>query len=248
MARIALLLLSFQRTFLCFHATIQATTRKAGGGMELEAGKAFRLEETNPAVAGCTVSQQIAGGRNPLWIFSLGKGTDISGELYPYHKLLLVQDGQLKVRADRAETVLEPGQCFLAPTDVPVGMEAPTDTVYTELEIQKEDIMNNAVEAGKAFRLADLVPYQEGRIVNMDVVHNDKMKFVVMAFAAGTGLSEHAAPGDALIFALEGEGVIGYEGQAHTLKAGEQFRFAKNGLHWVKAEKPFKMGLLLTLE
>lgn len=83
--------------------------------MELEAGKAFRLEETNPAVAGCTVSQQIAGGRNPLWIFSLGKGTDISGELYPYHKLLLVQEGQLKVRADRAETVLDPGQCFLAP-------------------------------------------------------------------------------------------------------------------------------------
>ena len=71
---------------------------------------------------------------------------------------------------------------------------------------------------------------------------------VVMAFDAGTGLSEHAAPGDALIFALDGEGIIGYEGQAHTLKAGEQFRFAKNGLHWVKAEKPFKMGLLLTLE
>ena len=55
------------------------------------------------------------------------------------------------------------------------------------------------------------MPYQEGRIVNMDVVHNDKMKFVVMAFDAGTGLSEHAAPGDALIFALDGEGIIGYE-------------------------------------
>lgn len=127
-------------------------------------------------------------------------------------------------------------------------MSAEVDTVYVEVEIQKEDIMNKAVEAGKAFKLAELLPYQEGRIVNMDVVHNDKMKFVVMAFDAGTGLSEHAAPGDALIFALDGEGIIGYEGKAHTLKAGEQFRFAKNGLHWVKAEKPFKMALLLTLE
>lgn len=45
------------------------------------------------------------------------------------------------------------------------------------------------------------------------------MKFVVMAFDAGTGLSEHAAPGEAMVFALDGEGVIGYEGQEHTLHA-----------------------------
>ena len=82
----------------------------------------------------------------------------------------------------------------------------------------------------------------------MDVVHNDKMKFVVMAFDEGTGLSEHAAPGEALIFALEGEAVIGYEGKEHTIRAGENFHFAKGGLHLVRAEKKFKMALLLTLE
>ena len=74
------------------------------------------------------------------------------------------------------------------------------------------------------------------------------MKFVLMSFAAGTGLSEHAAPGEALIFALDGEGVVGYEGKEHTIKAGENFAFAKNGAHWVRAEKPFKMALLLTLD
>lgn len=216
--------------------------------MKLDPGRVFRMAETNAPVAGCTVSQQIGAGKNPLWIFSLGEGTDISAEIYPYHKLLTVHTGRLALTGSLKGTVLEAEESLLTPTDVPVGMAAEEDTVYTEVEIQKEDIMNNAVKAGEAFRLADLVPYQEGRIVNMDVVHNDKMKFVVMAFDAGTGLSEHAAPGDALIFALDGEGIIGYEGQAHTLKAGEQFRFAKNGLHWVKAEKPFKMGLLLTLE
>ncbi len=107
--------------------------------------------------------------------------------------------------------------------------------------------MNEAIKAGEIFRLAELVPYAEGKIVNMDVVHNDKMKFVVMAFDAGTGLSEHAAPGEAIIFALDGEGVIGYEGKEHPIKAGENFRFAKGGLHSVKAPKQFKMALLLTL-
>ena len=82
----------------------------------------------------------------------------------------------------------------------------------------------------------------------MDVVHNDKMKFVVMAFDGGTGLSEHAAPGDAMIFALDGEGVIVYDGKEHIIKEGENFHFAKAGKHWVKANKKFKMALLITLE
>lgn len=109
-------------------------------------------------------------------------------------------------------------------------------------------MMNEVVKAGEAFELANLVPYQDGKIVNMDVVHNDKMKFVVMAFDEGTSLSEHAAPGEALIFALDGEGVIGYEGTEHTIKAGENFHFAKGGMHSVKATAKFKMALLLTLE
>ena len=108
--------------------------------------------------------------------------------------------------------------------------------------------MNKTIEAGKAFVLKDLLPYADGRIVNMDIASNSKMKFVVMSFDAGTGLSEHAAPGEALIFALDGEGIIGYEGKEHVIHAGENFAFAKGGAHWVKASKRFKMALLLTLE
>ena len=53
---------------------------------------------------------------------------------------------------------------------------------------------------------------------------------------------------EALIFALDGNGIIGYEGQEHKIKAGENFKFAKNGKHYVKADGKFKMALLLTLE
>ena len=42
--------------------------------------------------------------------------------------------------------------------------------------------MNEVIKAGEVFKLAELVPYADGKIVNMDVVHNDTMKFVVMAF------------------------------------------------------------------
>lgn len=82
----------------------------------------------------------------------------------------------------------------------------------------------------------------------MDVATSEKTKFVVMSFDEGTGLSEHAAPGDALIFALDGKGIIGYEGKEYSISAGENFRFAKGGKHYVKADGKFKMALLLTLE
>lgn len=108
--------------------------------------------------------------------------------------------------------------------------------------------MNEVIKAGEVFKLAELLPYQEGKIVNMDLAHNDKMKFVVMSFDAGTGLSEHAAPGEALVMALDGEAVIGYEGQEQVIHAGETFKFDKFGKHSVSARKQFKMALLLVLE
>ena len=66
----------------------------------------------------------------------------------------------------------------------------------------------------EVFELKDLIPYQDGRIVNLDLLSSPKMKFVVMSFDEGTGLSEHSAPGTALVFALDGRAIIGYEGKS----------------------------------
>lgn len=107
--------------------------------------------------------------------------------------------------------------------------------------------MNDILKPGEIFTLKDLVPYGDNQIVNRDLISSNTLKFVLMSFDAGTGLSEHAAPGDALIFALDGEGIIGYEGKEYRIHAGENFRFAKNGRHYVKADSRFKMALLLTL-
>ena len=93
-----------------------------------------------------------------------------------------------------------------------------------------------------------LVFYEDGSISNLDVASNPSMKFVLMAFDAGTGLTPHRAPGNAIIFALEGKATIGYEGKDYVINAGENFRFEKNGLHSVTADEKFKMALLLVIE
>ncbi|MGI6735909.1 MAG: cupin domain-containing protein [Anaerovoracaceae bacterium] len=216
--------------------------------MKEKTGEVFSIAEDNVPVPGCTISKEVHQGSSSITYFSLAKGTDISAEIYPYYKLLIVADGTLTVYGqDGREKDLHTGESLLAPMDAPVGMKTETGTVYTEIHIRKEDVMNEAIKAGEVFKLSELVPYQDGKIVNMDIAHNESMKFVVMAFDAGTGLSEHAAPGEALIFALDGEAVIGYEGKEYPIKAGENFHFAKGGLHSVKADSRFKMALLLTL-
>lgn len=217
--------------------------------MKEKAGKVFSIAKDNKAVEGCTISKEVHSGENYISYFSMAQDTDISAELFPYYKLIILAEGDLDVYGFAQEIrTLKENESIVTPFDVPVGMKSETGAIFTEIAIRRDSIMNKVVKAGEAFQLSNLVQYQDRKIVNMDVVHNDKMKFVVMAFDAGTGLSEHAAPGEAMIFALDGEAIIGYEGTEHVLKSGENFHFAKAGKHYVKADKKFKMALLLTLE
>ena len=218
--------------------------------MKEKIGAVYSIAGDNRPIPGCTVSKETySQSEDYISHFSMAAETDISAEIYGYHKLLIAADGELTVYAPgvNKEWTLQPGEMIITPINTPVGMHTKTYTVYTEISMGRTSIMNNAIHAGEVFKLAELVPYQEDKIVNMDVAHNDKMKFVIMAFDECTGLSEHAAPGEALIFALDGEAVIGYEGKEHVIKAGENFHFARGGLHSVKATGKFKMALLLTL-
>lgn len=206
----------------------------------------FSLERDNQPVEGCTVSQQIAAD---MVVFSLAKGTDISAESYQERKMVLVLAGEIELfLLDGTSWRLAKNDCVITPRDVPFGARSADGAIYLEVILKEGNQMDQKLQAGEVFHLASLVPYAAGRIVNRDIISGRHMKFVVMSFDAGTGLGEHAAPGDAIVFALDGEAVIGYEGKEYPIKAGEQFRFAKNGRHSVKAERPFKMTLLLTLD
>ena len=218
--------------------------------MKEKTGQIFSITKDNPTVAGCTVSKSIYSESGyDFTYFSLAEYTDISAETYEYPKICIVNSGKMEVyTSDNEVWKLSTDETIVLPMGKPVGMRTETGCIYTEIAIRKESNMNKVLETGKVLKLADLLPYQEGRIVNMDLINDEKLKFVIMSFDEGTGLSEHSAPGEALIFALDGNGIIGYEGQEHKIKAGENFKFAKNGKHYVKADGKFKMALLLTLE
>lgn len=200
----------------------------------------FSIVKENAYVPGCTVSQQLLMGPSAAFhAFSLAPRTDISPETYAYPKLLTVQAG-------RTAFFLSQGNSLIVPLGVAFGVHTESGAIYTELSTKEDLIMN--LEAGQLFVFKDLVPTEAGKIVNRDVVSSPHMKLALMGFGEGTGLTEHAAPGKALVMALEGKAVITYEGTDHLISAGESFVFDKGGRHAVTAQGPFKMALLLVLD
>ena len=217
--------------------------------MRESAEGAFTIAAENPPVPGCTVTALVKSvDEYDVYHFSLAERTNISAESYSYPKLIIVDSGSLELFTAAGAVTLHAGEAAVAPINIPVGVRTESGCVYTEIALKQEAVMNEIMKAGEVFALKDLVPYQEGRIVNLDLIDSPKLKFEVMSFASGTGLSEHAAPGEALVFALDGQAVIGYEGKDYPIRAGENFKIAKNGRHSVRADGPFKMALLLTLE
>ena len=65
--------------------------------MKEKVGEVFSIAKENSPVPGCTISKEVHSGENYITYFSLVRNTDISAEIYPYHKLLIVADGSMEV-------------------------------------------------------------------------------------------------------------------------------------------------------
>lgn len=212
----------------------------------------FSIKKEHPPIQGFTISakSEITSQDNHVTYFSLGSGTDISPETYPKDQIYLINGGSgyFIVSEEKQKVFAEEGDFILVKGGTLCGAASKDGFVYTELIPGKEIEMNQIVKAGEVMKLKELVPYQKDSIVNADIASNDTIKFVLMAFDEGTGLTPHAAPGDAIVFALEGKATIGYEGKEYPIEAGEQFRFEKGGSHSVTANGKFKMALLLVLK
>ena len=190
------------------------------------------------------------GDVNKVTYFSMGGDTSISQESYDRMTMYIgaAGRGEFILEAEKKLVTMEPGSAVIVPAGTLCGMQTSEGMVYTEIILKKENNMNANVKTNEVFALKNLISYEEGSIANMDVVSNSTMKYVLMAFDEGTGLTPHRAPGNAIVFALEGKATIGYEGKDYELSEGECFRFEKNGLHSVTANGKFKMALLLVLE
>jgi quercetin dioxygenase-like cupin family protein len=99
--------------------------------------------------------------------------------------------------------------------------------------------------AGQALKLVDLADYQEGSVVSRTIIDKKTGTVTFFAFAEGQGLSEHAAPFDALVCLLDGEAEIVISGKPIHLGSGEMVIMPANQSHALRAIKNFKMILTM---
>ena len=97
----------------------------------------------------------------------------------------------------------------------------------------------------KALKMKDLAAYQDGAVVSKEVLKKDTGTVTVFAFDQGQGLSEHTAPFDALVEILDGEAEIIISGSAHQVSEGEMIIMPAGEPHALKANKRFKMMLVM---
>ena len=213
--------------------------------------KVFKIEDLRPIRDKMTVSRNSRlSDKTPITYFSLGKGTSISQESYDNTTVYIGAKGcaDFLIGDYAAKHTISEGDMLVVPSKTLCGVTTETGCIYTEIIIKKENNnMNKIIKSGEVMKLKDLISYEDGSITNIDVVSNDTMKFVLMAFDEAP-VSHRIARLEMQYFALEGKAVIDYEGKDYTISAGENFRFDKNGLHSVTADERFKMGLLLVLE
>ena len=105
----------------------------------------------------------------------------------------------------------------------------------------KELIKN--IPMSEAVSLAGLVEVAPGKIVSRTFVQRPEMTITLFSFAAGEGVSTHSAPGDAMLYVLEGQAKVTIGGKPMTVNAGEIVVMPANIPHGVDAEQDFKMLL-----
>lgn len=207
--------------------------------MKLEKGIVFHVSDSIPLKHGYTISKKL---EDNILVFYLGEDTDISEELYFQWKVYYVFQGKVEIIG---KTLVQ-GDVIAVGPETLCGIKSLEHSVVLEITAEDGEKMN--LEKGKVFQLKDEIDYMDGAITNFDVISTKGMKFMLMAFDEGEGLPTHAAPGNALVMALEGKAILSMDGKESEIEGGSQFVFQKGLTHSVKAITPFKMALLLVKE
>ncbi len=105
--------------------------------------------------------------------------------------------------------------------------------------------MNENKLIERALSLKELVEYQDGSIVSKEVLKKDTGTVTLFAFDQGQGLSEHTAPFDAMVCILDGEAEVIISGQPHRVRENEMIIMPADKPHALKANKRFKMMLVM---
>ncbi len=208
-------------------------------------GKIFTIEELIPIKENQTISRKLVDLCDlHILLMSLDQNTSISPEFYAEERLYLVLKGEIKFNNEK----LINNELLIFKKNKLFDIQASRKSIFLEIAVNLEEEEMKNIDKGKKINLVEYLDYVDGAITNIDLVANDALRVVLMAFDAGEGLKPHKAPGDALVMALEGQAKLLVGDKEVDIKSGEQIVFPANVMHNVTAITKFKMLLILAVD
>ncbi len=208
-------------------------------------GKIFTIEELIPMKENQTISRKLVDlCALHILLMSLDQNTSISPEFYAEERLYLVLKGEIKFNNEK----LINNELLIFKKNKLFDIQASRKSIFLEIAVNLEEEEMKNIDKGKKINLVEYLDYVDGAITNIDLVANDALRVVLMAFDAGEGLKPHKAPGDALVMALEGQAKLLVGDKEVDIKSGEQIVFPANVMHNVTAITKFKMLLILAVD
>jgi len=105
--------------------------------------------------------------------------------------------------------------------------------------------MNSEFDLAKTAHMASLVDYAKDAIVSKTLMKKDTGTVTLFAFDQGQGLSEHAAPFDALVQVVDGCLELTIGGAEVRVGGGEIVLMPANIPHALHAAEPSRMVLTM---
>ncbi|MGL5514910.1 MAG: cupin domain-containing protein [Sporomusa sp.] len=95
--------------------------------------------------------------------------------------------------------------------------------------------------------MVNLVEYQLGKVVSLTLSQNKSLSMTLFAFAKGEAISAHSAPGDAMVYILDGRADITIGEETISATTGQVVVMPANIPHGLDAAADFKMLLILVM-
>ena len=219
-------------------------TRKFTKGRKM--GKIYNLNADTKVVAKSVVSKRIFDCDNAhVDVFAFDTGEELDHEMLFCDSLAWVVEGGASLHYGEKQMRLGGEQACLIEKKVWRKLVFNEPTKYVSIDF-KEDLMIDHLPKAAIFSLVDAVEYEEGKIVSKTLVKNESGSMSLLSFSKDQQLSTHAAPGDALLVALDGEMKLTIGDEHFDIKKGDTIVLPGKIPHGLKIPEKFKMLLIVT--
>ena len=219
-------------------------TRKFTKGRKMS--KIYNLNADTKVVAKSVVSKRIFDCENAhVDVFAFDTGEELDHEMLFCDSLAWVVEGGASLHYGDKQMRLGGEEACLIEKKVWRKLVFNEPTKYVSIDF-KEDLMIDHLPKAAIFSLVDAVEYEEGKIVSKTLVKNESGSMSLLSFSKDQQLSTHAAPGDALLVALDGEMKLTIGDEHFDIKKGDTIVLPGKIPHGLKIKDKFKMFLIVT--